>query len=125
MLHRTMNASAYRLRLALEDILGDLGHARRTGDLGRVALLLYCELRGWARWADLPVLAGHAHALFLGAPYADRASFLARADALIAEAQQALQSISDADHGCDSTLDDAAHARDGFHGRAPLGLTGR
>jgi hypothetical protein len=90
MLLCTMSPSAESLRLGLEDLLGDLTHARRTGDLGRVALLVYCELRRWARQADMPRLADHANVLFLGAPYADRAAFLAEVDALIAEAQQAL-----------------------------------
>ena len=38
-------------RLVLEDLLGDLWHARRSGDLGRLALLSYYEVRRWARMA--------------------------------------------------------------------------
>jgi hypothetical protein len=92
MLRRTMSSSD-RLRLGLEDLLGDLSYARRTGDLGRLALLVYCELRRWARQADKPTLASHAHGMFLGAPYADRASFLAEVDCLIAEARNVLTSL--------------------------------
>ena len=93
MLRCTMAASARSLRRGLEDLLGDLAHARRTGDLGRVALLTYCELRRWARLAERQSLADHAHALFLGAPYVDRATFLAHVDALIAEAEQTLGAL--------------------------------
>ena len=39
------------LRLALEDVLADLWHARRNDDLGRLALLSYCDMRRWARVA--------------------------------------------------------------------------
>jgi hypothetical protein len=103
MLHCNMDASRHRLRLALEDLLGDLAHARRTGDLGRVALLVYCELRRWARMADQQPLAEHAHELFLGAPYADRDSFLREVDALLAEAGRSLN-----DDTGDAALPEAA-----------------
>jgi len=88
-----MSATADSLRLGLEDLLGDLSYARRTGDLGRVALLVYCELRRWARQAGMTDLACRANVLFLGAPYADRAAFLAKVDALIAEAEQVLMAM--------------------------------
>lgn len=40
-----------RLRLALEDVLADLRHARRSEDIGRLAFLSYCDVRRWARVA--------------------------------------------------------------------------
>jgi hypothetical protein len=39
------------LRTGLEDLTGDMVYARRTADLGRLALLCYCEIRHWARLA--------------------------------------------------------------------------
>ena len=89
MLHRNMDSTGHAQRLAFEDLLGDLTHARRRGDLGRIALLTYCELRRWARNADKRHLAERANDLFLAAPYPDRESFLREVDALIAEAEQA------------------------------------
>jgi hypothetical protein len=106
MLRRTMSSSD-RLRLGLEDLLGDLSYARRTGNLGRLALLVYCELRRWARQADMPRLASHANGMFLRAPYFDRASFLAEVDSLIAEANDALALLpgSASSAGTTSTAD--------------------
>jgi hypothetical protein len=97
MLHCNMDSSRHALRIALEDLLADLEHARRTADLGRLALLTYCELRRWARTADRQPLAAHAHEMFLGTPYADRESFLRNVDRLIDEAQQCLSEIADDD----------------------------
>ena len=40
MLHRTMDPELpSAIRLDLEDVLGNMQYARRTGDLGRLALL--------------------------------------------------------------------------------------
>lgn len=78
-----------RLKLALEDVLADLWHARRAGDIGRLALLSYCEVRRWARIAHRPGLAAHSQELVLGSPHADREEFLAAVDRLIAEMEQA------------------------------------
>jgi hypothetical protein len=49
-----------QLQLGLEDLLGDLRYARRRGDLGRLALLLYCDVRRWARLAGEEELAEHS-----------------------------------------------------------------
>lgn len=77
-----------RLRLALEDVLADLWHARRSGDIGRLALLSYCDVRRWARVAHHELLARHSQELVLGSPYANRAEFLSAVDRLIAETEQ-------------------------------------
>ncbi|HET9646140.1 MAG TPA: hypothetical protein VFP68_22930 [Burkholderiaceae bacterium] len=82
--------SSESLRFGLEDLLADLEHARRSGDLGRLALLSYCELRRWARVAARQELADHANRLFLKAPYANRESFLRAVDQLIEEAKEVL-----------------------------------
>jgi len=73
------------LRLKLEDVLVDLLHARRSGDLGRLALLSYCEVRRWARLAGESDLAAHSSELMTEQPHATRDEFLQRVDCLIAE----------------------------------------
>jgi hypothetical protein len=82
-------ASSVALRSGLEDLLGDLWHARRRGDLGRLALVLYCEVRRWARQAGEQALAQQASALMLDGPWASREDFLAQVDRLIGELEAA------------------------------------
>ena len=77
-----------RLRLALEDILADLWHARRSRDVGRLALLSYCDVRRWARVAHHELLARHSQQLVLQCPYANREEFLSAVDRLIAETER-------------------------------------
>jgi hypothetical protein len=90
MLRCNMNRLSQKLRLGLEDLLGDLWHARRAGDLGRLAWVSYYEVRRWARLAGAKTLAEHAEVVVSGCPYANRASFLDEVDRLIAELEQAL-----------------------------------
>ena len=78
-----MSASPLHLQLGLEDLLADLRHARRRGDLGRLALLAYCEVRRWARMAGDQRLADHSSELITHGPHATREEFLARVDELI------------------------------------------
>jgi len=89
MLQCNMNALSLPLRLGLEDLLGDLRHARRSGDLGRIALLAYCEVRRWARMAGEARLADHSSELDTHSPHPSRAEFLAQVDGLIVELEQA------------------------------------
>jgi hypothetical protein len=91
MLHRnmkTLSTPSTRLQLGLDDLLGDLTHARRSGDVGRLALLAYCEIRRWARMAGEQELARHSSELITHSPYANRAEFMAQIDSLIAELEQ-------------------------------------
>lgn len=80
-----MSVTSHHLQLRLEDLIGDLRHARRQGDLGRLALLSYCEVRRWARMAGEKRLAEHSSVLFTQSPRASREEFLAQVDALICE----------------------------------------
>jgi hypothetical protein len=89
MLHCNMGASSVLLQLGLEDLLGDLQHARKSGDLGRLALLAYCEVRHWARLAGEQGLAEHSSELITHCPHASRAEFLTQVDELIVELEQA------------------------------------
>jgi GMP synthase-like glutamine amidotransferase len=86
MLQCTMNAATtIVIRLGLDDVLGGLQHARRSGDLGRLALLAYCEVRRWARQAGELELADHSLALITDNPHATRDEFLHKVDDLIEE----------------------------------------
>lgn len=84
-----MNASPPLLLLSLDDLLGDLRHARKRGDLGRLALLAYCEVRRWARLAGDEPLAEHSSELITQSPLTSREEFLTHVDGLILELEQA------------------------------------
>jgi hypothetical protein len=84
-----LGASSVALRAGLEDLLGDLWHARRRGDMGRLALVLYCEVRRWARQAGEEALAQQVCALMVDGPLASREEFLAQVDRLIGELEAA------------------------------------
>jgi hypothetical protein len=92
MLQCNMTTSLASLQYGLEDILGDFRVARSRGDLGRLALLNYCEVRRWAREAQAQELAKRSLALWANFPYASRDDFLVAVDELIAELEHA--------HGC-------------------------
>jgi hypothetical protein len=86
MLHCTMSAtSTTPLQLQLEDVLAGLQHARRTNDLGRLALLTYCEVRRWARWAQRDALAERASDIITKLPHPSRSEFLSIVDEVITE----------------------------------------
>lgn len=84
-----MTENVESLQLGLEDLLGEMYFARRNGDLGRLALLAYCEVRRWARVAGEQALADQSSGLIHNSPHADRDEFIARIDALIVELEQA------------------------------------
>jgi len=94
MLHCNMDTDL-RLELELDDLLADLRHARRQGDLGRLALLAYCEVRRWARSAGQPALALHSAEMITGNPHVSREAFIDRVDGLISE----LECLRPAVHG--------------------------
>ncbi|MDO9029338.1 MULTISPECIES: hypothetical protein [Hydrogenophaga] len=89
-----MTASTAPIQLSLEDLLGDLQHARRSGDMSRLALLTYCEVRRWARQAGEQALAERSTALITQSPLASRNDFMAQVDALIADLEQVHARIS-------------------------------
>lgn len=73
------------LRPGLEDLAGDMVYARRNADLGRLALLCYCEIRHWARLAGEQRLAELSCALVTEHPAGDRKAFLGQVDKVITE----------------------------------------
>jgi hypothetical protein len=92
MLQCNMTTSLASLQYGLKDILGDFRVARSSADLGRLALLNYCEVRRWAREAQAQELAKRSKALMENFPYARRDDFLEAVNELIAELEHA--------HGC-------------------------
>ena len=88
MLHCNMSDSA-SARLALEDVLAALWHARRSGDVARLAHLGDCEVQRWARARCDDVLAAHARALLTDCPYRNRQEFMFAIDRLITEIEDA------------------------------------
>lgn len=87
MLHCNMTESI-GIQLGLEDLLADLHHARRNNELGRLALLSYCEIRGWARQAGKSDIADSATRMFTEKPCASKDEFLKNVDELIATLEQ-------------------------------------
>jgi hypothetical protein len=71
------------IQLALDDLLADLRHARRSRQLGRLALLAYCEVRSWARQAGKPDIADNASTMFTENPCVSKEEFLENVDNLI------------------------------------------
>ena len=84
MLHCNIKNSE-TLQLALDDLIADLRHSRRLGDLGRLALLAYCEVRRWARNAGQPELAEFSAEMMTGNPHTSREAFLDFIDRLLYE----------------------------------------
>ncbi len=82
MLQRNMKI-AQNLQLGLDDLLADMRHSRKRGDLGRLAFIAYCEVRRWARTAGEAELADYSSRVITGSPYESRESFLADIDDLI------------------------------------------
>lgn len=73
------------LRDGLEDLAGDMAYARRNNDLGRLALLCYCEVRRWARLAGEQRLADLCCAFVTDHPAGDRKAFLNQVDVVVME----------------------------------------
>jgi hypothetical protein len=90
MLHCNMNTSL-ELQLRLDDLLAELQHARRNDELGRLALLIYCEVRCWARQTNEAALAALSGAMFTEQPHVSREVFLAQVDRLIAKLETVSQ----------------------------------
>ena len=83
MLHCNMNTSSVSLKTGLDDILRDLRFFRKTGDVGRLALLTYCDVRRWAREAGAQELARHSLALVNDSAHLGHEEFVAAIDELI------------------------------------------
>lgn len=115
MLHCNMDASP-SLQLCLDDLLADLRYARRRGDLGRLALIAYCDVRRWARQAGEVDVAEHSTAMFTDVPHASREAFLEQVDSLVLE-MEAVQSryLKPAPNLIAQRIDRAAGLHAGHH----------
>jgi len=82
MLHRNMKI-APNLQLGLDDLLADMRNSRKSGDLGRLAFVAYCEVRRWARTAGEVELEDRSSRVITGSPHDSREAFLAQIDDLI------------------------------------------
>jgi len=115
MLHCNMNPQM-TLQLSLDDLLAELQHARRRGDLGRLALIAYCDVRRWARRAGERSLADRSAAMFTEQPHASREAFLEQVDSLVFELEQARSRFVDAVPKIDAARVDAAVGQAATHG---------
>jgi hypothetical protein len=93
MLHCNMNVSL-SIQLGLDDLIADLDHARKCGELGRLALLAYCDARSWARQAGVLSVAEYSMAMFSEEPHQSREVFLVRVDHLIEELKRVRDSLA-------------------------------
>jgi len=75
------------LQTALEDLLAQLWHARRTGDLGRLAHLGSSEVQRWGRYASESLLVSRARELLVQCPFKSREDLLWTIDRLIADVE--------------------------------------
>ena len=80
--------SSSNLQLDLEDVLGCLWHARRTGDMGSLAHLTYWEVRRWALRAHRDALADLASDVLTKQPLPSRTEFIALVDKVIEELER-------------------------------------
>jgi hypothetical protein len=103
-----------RLKLALEDVLADLWHARRNDDLGRLVLVVHCDLRRWARVAGLELLAQRSQEFVLRCPHSSRQRLVSEVDRLIEQAEAAHARLCSGataiDAGSDFHFDDCLSA---------------
>ena len=72
---------------ALEDLLADLHFARQHEQLGRLALLAYCDVKRWARQAGKRDVADMALRMFAEQPCLSKADFLQGIDRLVGALQ--------------------------------------
>jgi hypothetical protein len=114
MLHCNMNLQM-SLQLSLDDLLAELQHARRRGDLGRLALIAYCDVRRWARRAGERSLADHSAAMFTEQPHASREAFLQQVDSLVFELEQARSRLFAAVPDVDAARVDATDGQVATH----------
>ena len=94
-----------RICAAAEDLAAELTHSRRHDDVGRLALLCFCQVRQLAREAHESQLSELSWRMFIGTVPQDRESFLARVDAVIDELQRVRTKLGNA-----RTVDERAAA---------------
>ena len=95
MLHCSMTNSVLTecLRLGLEDLVAELVHARRQGELARLALLCCCDVPHWARQVGEEQLAQASSRLFAQPTAHDRPGFLNDVDEVLAKLEHLCRAI--------------------------------
>ncbi len=83
------------ISVGLDDLLDDLQQARWSGDMGKLALIAYCDVRCWARQAGEFGVAERSTAMFTEQPHSSREAFLDQIDQLIAELLRARSRLSE------------------------------
>lgn len=76
-------SDAPHLERALEGLLADLQFARQHEQLGRLALLAYCDVKRWARQAGKSDVADLALRMFAERPSLNKGDFLRGVDQLL------------------------------------------
>ena len=94
MLQCNMTASI-SIQLGLDDLIADLQYARKCDELGRLALLAYCDARCWARQAGVLSVADYSTAIFSEQPHKSKEVFLQQIDQLIFELQRVRPKLVD------------------------------
>jgi len=79
--------SPLNIQLALEDLLADLRFARKNEQLGRLALLAYCDVKRWARQAGKSDVADIVLRMFADKPCPTKEDFLRGIDQLLGSLQ--------------------------------------
>ena len=102
------------IQLGLEDLLADLHYARRSQQLGRLALLAYCEVKSWARQAGKPDIADGATRMFTETPCVCKEEFLSNIDHLIATLECHRKSSAPSNIPAPATAEPLHHIEDHF-----------
>ena len=72
------------IQLELEDLLANMRFAHKHNELGRLASLAYCDVKGWARRAGKPDVADKTLQMFSQCPHLTKQEFLEDINSLIA-----------------------------------------
>lgn len=75
--------SPSNIQRGLEDLLSDLHLARKNEQIGRLALLTYCDVKRWARLAGKSEVAEMALQMFAKKPSPSRDDFLRDIDQIL------------------------------------------
>ena len=102
---------ARHIQQALDDLLADLRGARQQEQLGRLALLAYCDVKRWARQAGKTDVADMALRMFAEQPCLSKDDFLQGMDRLITALQRHVQAPPEACYAANTALacEAAAH----------------
>jgi hypothetical protein len=96
------------LQLGLQDLIAEFNYARRHGNLGRLALLAYCDARSWGRQAGAYSVVEFSTAMFIDKPQENRDEFLEKIDLLILELERVGLRLSGSRSGSHALLSETS-----------------